>query len=201
MVFKIYKYQANSNSGIDSGNSKFNIAVNSTRRYITMKRLLVGFLTLIPGIASADWYIDLKGPDVFGEKSAMLIGQFSNSKDGLRFDCTGDGQYSIMWMISSGEPMYNVRSLTTNIVMKTDQAKALSVSAVLQSFNETYIAAKAENDPAIISMLTGIAEASVKIDVGYMMPEIGKKASGVIGATGSTSAVRQFKEQCGLNNE
>jgi hypothetical protein len=166
-----------------------------------MKRLLVGFLTLIPGIASADWYVESKGPDVFGEKSAMLLAKLSNSQDGLRFDCTGDGQYSMMWMISTGEPMYDVRALTTNIVMRTDQGKASSVSAVLQAFNDDYLAAKAENDPVIISMLTVIAEASVKIDVGYMMPEIDNKVSGVIGATGSTSAVRQFKEQCGLNNE
>ena len=143
-----------------------------------MTRLLIGFLAFVPGLVSADWYIETNGPDVFGEKSAMLIGApISNTDDAIRFDCTGDGKYSIMWLIRTGEPMFNVRSLTTNVLMKTDNGKASSVRTVLQAWNDEYIASRAENKPAIITMLKDISEASLVIDVGYVMPEIDNKIS------------------------
>lgn len=164
-----------------------------------MNKLVAGFLALIPSVAASDWYAETAGPDVFGEKSAMLIGSpISNTKDALRFDCTGDGKYSIMWMISTGEPMYDVRSLASNIVVKTDKGKASSVSTVTQAWNDDYIASRAENDPAIIAMLKDISEASSKIDVGYVVPDIDRKVSGSINAAGSTFGAKQFMEHCEL---
>ena len=155
-------------------------------------------LVFLPSSSVAEWYLDINGPDVFGEKSASVTADFIGNTDLIRMQCKSNGDYSFSWLIKTNEPMPNVRSLTGDILMKGDMGASGQVSAKLLAWNEKYIALSSFNDPIIIKLLDGIASSQSKINFGYLIPEIDAKASGTSLAINANFATGKFKSHCGL---
>ena len=164
------------------------------RKYI----LIIICSLLPPSMASADWYVDITGPDVFGEKSAILSANFYGTEnDHWRLECKSTGSFSLNWLIGTIEPMPDVRPLMGNIVMKANNGEPFSVSAKLKQWNNKFVSFATNNDPKVISMLKSASGAKIKIDIGYIIPEIDAKVSDSIGMSGSF-AINQFINHCGL---
>ncbi|MDC9607259.1 hypothetical protein [Xenorhabdus griffiniae] len=155
------------------------------------------FLTLffMPFMVNAAWITNVE-ESIFGDNSAILIGELKNTKSGIVFKCdSNDLSVSYVELIDDSD----IRSVPATFLMKVDGNQVIEFNAMLQRRNSDAIEAKSTDREKILSLLKQLSSAKQKILAGISVDEVDYKQSFSGNASGSTVAVNKFAKACNLN--
>ena len=154
------------------------------------------FLLVQGGTATQaqEWFVEVNGPDVFGETHVQLTVSLDNSNDMIVLKCSSKPDSEFAWLIYADvkEP----RPLVANILLRSESSGTLKVPAQLIPWNEKYVALSTTDPVDVAKVLAQIGTAQKSIEVGFTVDEIDLKSSGSITARGSTSASEKFIKNC-----
>lgn len=168
-------------------------------RMMAVKKMLTALaFVLIPNVVFAGWNLQKEGPDVFGEKSAILSADFNRSSDAIVFKCNSSGNMSISWLIrvKDVEPA----KLSGYILFMIKENDPQKITATLEAWNENYIGFSSSDVVSIKNILYELSNAAGVVRAGYIVTDVDVKDSAELSAYGSTSAIKGFIEHCGGKN-
>lgn len=158
---------------------------------------LVAFVgVLVAGHAQAGWYTTIEDEIFSGGKKAMLIGEISPDAFVVA-DCVSGERLSFGYA-EIGEWKEGYSTLTARILIKVDGGQVHELVGAASERNSTYFQFVATEADMITPVLKDIGGAKKPILVGIEVAGSDNKHSATIHPSGSTKAIKQFMEACGL---
>ncbi|KLU15135.1 MULTISPECIES: hypothetical protein [Xenorhabdus] len=159
-----------------------------------MKRLLLS-LFFASSIANAAWITNVE-ESIFGDNSAVLIGELKNTKSAIVFKCdSNDLSVSYVELVDDSD----IKSIPATFLMRVDSNQVVEFDTTLQRRNSDAIDAKVTDREKILSLLKQLSSAKQKVLAGISVDEVDYKQSFSGNVSGSTVAVNKFAKACNLN--
>lgn len=164
-----------------------------------MKLTALFFATCIavaPSIAHADWLTKVED-DIFSDgKKATMLGAISVGSS-LIADCTTGGPVSLAYA-ETGEWQDGLELLKFRLLVKIDSSPVREFVGTAGQRNEKTWQVEAASGDDVLAAIKAMADSKKQVLVGLQEPITNIKYSGTVTARGSSRAVKQFLEACGL---
>ncbi|OTA14313.1 hypothetical protein Xvie_03832 [Xenorhabdus vietnamensis] len=159
-----------------------------------MKKLFITLL-FIPFMVNAAWITNVE-ESIFGDNSAVLIGELKNTKSGIVFKCdSNDLSVSYVELMDDSD----IKSTPATFLMRVDSNQVVEFNTMLQRRNSDAIEARGTDREKILSLLKQLSSAKQKILAGISVDEVDYKQSFSGNSSGSAVAVNKFVKACNLN--
>lgn len=158
-------------------------------------------LTVSAGCANAQGWLTKVDDDIVNDgKTATMVGVVGPSLQTLLFRCSSSGDLMMAYV---ERDTYDSRldNVPATIFVKVDGLAKHTIDAEFFEHNAKYMGMRAKiGRDALVRILDEIGRARSKIAVGFHIAIVDGSWSGSISARGSTAAVGQFVDACGLHD-
>lgn len=148
-------------------------------------------LSFAAGSAQA-WDVLVSQPDVFGNRNLTATSYGANNLI-LRIECgSGRDPFVAVLIRSDSETSW----VALDFLVASDTSTPVEGAAVLDNWNERYIAAMVDGEEDILAVVGAMETAQRFISVGVRNPRSGYQIADTFSARGSTAAAQQVREAC-----
>lgn len=153
-------------------------------------------VVLISGLAnsaSAFWDVQKSDKDVFGNVN-VTVSSFGDNSNLLRFECGSSSEPFFVFLIRDNSgTIPDVPAVFLHVDQDGERHES---EAVLQSWNEKYVAVKVTNTDAIRTLADHMIVAKKSIPVGIQVPNFDIQVADTFSPSGSTKAGNAIIDDC-----
>ncbi|MCX5495581.1 hypothetical protein OSH11_12760 [Kaistia dalseonensis] len=165
-----------------------------------MKRIVLPLaafcIVVLPSIARADWLTNVEDDIFSGGKKATMLGYISAGSF-FTADCVTDGSVSLAYA-EKGKWVDGLDLLKFRLLVKVDAGAVREFVGKASQRNDETWQVEATDQDDVLATIKAIGNTKKQVLIGLQEPVTGMKYSGTVTARGSTRAVKQFVEACGI---
>jgi hypothetical protein len=153
-------------------------------------------IAAVPAAAQASWATTVEDDIFSGGKKAMMLGMVSSGSFVVA-DCESGGDLSLGYA-EKGDWADGLQNLNFRLLVKIDGEAVREFDGKARQRNEQAWQVTADKPDEVLAAIRAIGGAQKQVLIGVQEPVTGTKFSGTARSAGSTRAVKQFLEACGL---
>jgi hypothetical protein len=153
-------------------------------------------IVVLPTAAHANWTTSVEDDIFSGGKKATMLGLISSGSFVVA-DCVSGGELSLGYA-EKGAWVDGLERLNFRLLVKVDGETVREFAGKASQRNEQAWQVEADQADEVLSAIKAIGGARKQVLIGIQEPVTGTKFSGTVRSAGSTRAVKQFLDACGL---